>query len=121
MGRLAPQGAVGLLGPMTGLGDDAACRSALQLDPAAPEVSLRYLQTVAIEALGASKLPDAVPVLNQLLLRTALFGSPQFHEQRPAVAQALAAHGSPAAKAALEAGRAHKNRSIRDACTAVAS
>ena len=59
---------------------------------------------------------EAVPVLQQLLERKSWFGRGKTDEIRIGAASALAAIGTPDAKAILEEGKNSKDETVRDAC-----
>jgi hypothetical protein len=80
--------------------------------------SLDRLQRAAVEALGATRNPDAVPALAELLNRTRVIGGANYDRTRAWAAQALSANGTAAARNVLTKGRASRNRSIRSACEA---
>jgi HEAT repeat protein len=67
-------------------------------------------------AIGLVGSNEAVPVLQQLLERKSWFGRGKTDEIRIAAASALAAIGTPDAKAVLEGGKNSKDETIRDAC-----
>ena len=68
-------------------------------------------------AIGMVGSNEAVPVLQQLLERKSWFGRGKTDEIRMGAANALAAIGTPDAKAILEEGKNSKDESIREACT----
>ncbi len=68
-------------------------------------------------AIGMMGSNEAVPVLQQLLERKSWFGRGKTDEIRMGAANALAAIGTPEAKAILEEGKNSKDETIRDACT----
>jgi len=68
-------------------------------------------------AIGMVGSNEAVPVLQQLLERKSWFGRGKTDEIRMGAANALAAIGTPEAKAILEEGKNSKDESIREACT----
>jgi HEAT repeat protein len=68
-------------------------------------------------AIGMMGSNEAVPVLQQLLERKSWFGRGKTDEIRMGAANALAAIGTPEAKAILEEGKNSKDEAIRDACT----
>lgn len=67
-------------------------------------------------AVGMVGSNEAVPVLQQLLERKSWFGRGKTDEIRIGAAGALAAIGTPDAKAVLEDGKNSKDETIRDAC-----
>ncbi len=67
-------------------------------------------------AVGMVGSNEAVPVLQQLLERKSWFGRGKTDEIRIGAAGALAAIGTPDAKAVLEEGKNSKDETIRDAC-----
>lgn len=76
------------------------------------------LQRTAIEALGATKSADAVPALEELLLRTRLVGGGDLDRLRPFVGRALSINASREARLVLDNGRRHKSKPVRLACGA---
>ncbi len=81
-------------------------------------LALFKLQRTAIEALGVSKLPIAVPPLEELLHRTQLIGGGELERLRPFIGRALTINGTREARAVIEAGRKAKSKSVRLACGA---
>ncbi len=69
-----------------------------------------------LDAIGMVGSNEALPVLQQMLERKALFGIGKKDETRPGVANTLAMIGTPEARAILEKGSASKDESIRNAC-----
>ncbi len=67
-------------------------------------------------AIGMAGSTEAVPVLQQLLERKSWFGRGKTDEIRVGAASALAAIGTPDARAILEEGKNSKDETIRDAC-----
>jgi hypothetical protein len=112
--------AMALLAAAAGLSSDEESAHVLVVDepdPLARETMLRGLQKAAIDALGDSRSPLAVPALEELLQRTRLFGAKHFDGLRPAVAMALTRNGTDAALRALAAGRESRTKAVRDVCT----
>lgn len=67
-------------------------------------------------AIGMVGSNEAVPVLQELLERKSWFGRGKTDEIRIGAASALAAIGTPDAKAILEEGKNSKDETVRDAC-----
>jgi len=68
-------------------------------------------------AIGMVGSNEAVPVLQQLLERKSWFGRGKTDEIRLGAASAMAAIGTPEARAILEEGKNSKDESLRDVCT----
>ncbi len=100
---------------LTGLDGDDKAVQALHAQKL-PETLVLKLMRTAVDALGASRAPGAVPVLQELLLRTRVIGGAGFDKMRGPVARALSVNSTPAARAVLDEGKRSKNRAIRLAC-----
>jgi HEAT repeat protein len=68
------------------------------------------------DAIGMIGSNESIPVLQQLMERKGWFGRGKMDEVRLGAVQALAMIGTPEANAVLEAGKASKDESLRDAC-----
>jgi len=68
------------------------------------------------DSIGMIGSDESIPVLRQMLERKSWFGRGRSDEVYLAVAQTLAAIGTPEAVAILESGRKSKEESIRQAC-----
>ncbi len=67
-------------------------------------------------AIGMTGSSEAVPILEQLLMRKGWFGRGTTDEIRVGAARAMEMIGTPEAKAILETGKSSKDDSIREAC-----
>jgi hypothetical protein len=111
--------AVVLLSKAAGCEGDPEAAKVFSLEESNPterEQVLSSLQRTAIEALGQMRSELSVPSLEMLLYRRKLVGNSSYDLLLPYVAQALLLNGTPAARRALDSGRASKHKTIRDAC-----
>ncbi len=69
-----------------------------------------------LDSIGMVRSNEALPVLEQLLMKKSLLGLGKKEDIRPAVANALALIGTPEATALLERGKHSKDELVRNAC-----
>jgi hypothetical protein len=99
----------------SGLDGDEAAIGALAAQKLSP-TDLFTLKKTAIEALGLSHAPEAVPVLVEHLHRIKLIGGGEFDKLRSFAARALVINNTPAARAAIDDGRRSRHAAVRAAC-----
>jgi HEAT repeat protein len=68
-------------------------------------------------AIGMAGSNEAVPILEQILIRKSWFGRGPMDEIRLGAGRAMAMIGTPEAKVVLEEGKNSKNESVRNACS----
>lgn len=91
-------------------GDDPAAQAlSIQKEPE----QLFRLQKAAIETLGNTRSPTAVPVLTEMLTRTRIIGTQDPERYRPIAGRALAVNNTREAREALDEGKRSKQRTVR--------
>jgi hypothetical protein len=76
------------------------------------------LQRTAVETLGATRSPAAVPILAELLTRVRLVGGGDWDRMRGIAARALGVNNTREARLVLDEGKRHKQKVVRVACGA---
>jgi hypothetical protein len=104
-----------LLRKASGLDGDAVSAQTLYATKET-DANVQRLQRAAVEALGATKTGAAVPILQELLMRTKLMGGADFDRLRGVAARALTMNNTREARAVLDDGKRSKNRAVRLAC-----
>lgn len=108
---------IAFLRKATGIDGEQACLQAL-FAMKESEANVQRLQRAAVDALGATRAPNAVPTLFELVTRSKLVGGAEFDRLRTVAARALGVNSTREARSALEEGKRSKNRAVRVACGA---